>query len=1038
MALPAGLQSQVLEEVKPLEPAKGNKLTAPYWCVTANGPAYCADANPPGIGGAPEAVAWVPTPGPGYPCPPGFVAGPVGGAACAPDPAACPADAFAGIQDGANTVFVDASFGGTATGKRAAPFKTLVEGTFALAKTGGTLAIAAGTYPAAVIDTDKPLTVVGRCAKLVKLQGKSDQAVLHAGGAGVLQVSGVSVSGGVEMVRVDGPASATLTSVDIGDGARFGVVAKGGGKVALKHVFIHDLLPTPSDGSQGTGVYVDGGASATLEYVRVTKARNRALHCEGAGVVCKVTNAYLDNTLVEQKSGEGGAGVSAAGGAKVEVVGARVWKNRSAGILAHGAGTAVGCSGTNISLTTPAAANAANGMGILALAGAKVTYVGGTVSENTTVGARAHGAGTAVAVIGSMIWSTQPAVDGSGGQAMTAGGGATVTVEACLLAGTGESVVVSDAGTTFAATWTSIGPSEPFKKDGSGGVGVAVAAGATASLAKASIYKSAYAGLYCSNAAVALHDVHIEDTQGLPTAGGYGVIAQQGCQLTGKGQVWLDKNRTIGLYVTGANTAADFQTLLVSNTLPRKGDNWGGRGIQVDEGAKLKLGSGSRVSANRDLGIQVSSANSALDATGLVVDGTLPRADGWSGRGLHLEALAVAKLADVKLLGNRDVGLSAAGDFATLNVAGPLLVGATQPRADGKSGRGIQIMGGAVLSAVGANNWVRSVGNAEAGVVVLGKNTALQVTSLQTRANGARGTAVLQAATADVGLWQSLFDQGAGVWVHGAGSMARTKGLAVLDPQGRGIEAQYEGQVVAHRAVVAHATGLGAFAHGAGARIALVGARLPHTKADAQAQFGHALQAQDDGEVALFGGDIAGGRQLAVHARVGKARLAGAVVAGVQALPADPEKLAAGIAVSHYGQVSLASCRLWNLAGAGVMNLQGLAALDAVVVTQVAAAGNLAADAVAAQIPTALTGQRLWLAGSGRAGLLLVSGSATLANSRVTGNGLGIATQALGSVAWPASVIQGNGKDFATDGGWALPAMPGAAVVLPVVDVSGL
>ena len=553
---------------------------APLWCPSPTGPVFCTTGAPPGFyaTGKPEPFQWQMVNGPDWICPPGFLVNNGAGAACLPDPADCGTDAFAGIQDGANIVFVDGSFAGTSTGKRLAPFKTIFDATYALTAAGGTIAIAAGNYVTA-IDTGVPLTIRGRCAAKVTLVGKAGQAVIHGGFGVTIKAQGLSLTGGTEMVRFDGAGSVELLQVDIGGGARLGIAAKGGAKISATSVFVHDILPTPADGSLGTGAHADTSSSLALTDVRITGARHRGVNCDDAGTVCTAKNLSVTGTLAEQKSGEGGIGIAAAGGAKVTATTVLLTGNHTAGALAFGAGTTIGLELAAIEATTPAPATASNGYGLFALSGGGVTCNGCRLDGNTSASARGYGGGTTLSLGGSMISSTKPASDGNG-FGVVVGGGAKGVISNSLIGGhVGGGVQVADAGSSLVADLVYVSATAPNAKDGTGGVGLAVAAGASAQLSDLTITKAHYGGIYCNNATLGLQTAVIEQTACSNNQGGYGIVAQAGCTLTATGQLWVDTNKSAGIFAAGGGTALDLAKVTVSHTLPRDGDNWGGRGI---------------------------------------------------------------------------------------------------------------------------------------------------------------------------------------------------------------------------------------------------------------------------------------------------------------------------------------------------------------------------------------------------------------------------------------------------------------------------
>ena len=1003
----------------------------PKWCSSATGPIACASGCEVGQAAGSNGSC-APVGGPTWTCPPTFVAGTGTAAACVPDPASCGSDPFAGIQDGATTAFVDASFPGTSTGKRAAPYKTIFDATYALAG-GGTIAIAAGTYLAA-IDSSKNLTIVGRCAAQVKLVGKTGQAVIHGGGGAVLKIQGLALSGGTEIVRIDGPASAELLQVDIGNGARYGVVAKGGAQVKVQNAFVHDMLPTTSDGSLGDGIHADGGSQLTLTGVRLSTNRHRGLDCDDGGTLCTVSNAVIDGTLVEIKTGDGGIGIGAASGAVITATDVRLVGNRTAGVLSFGTGSKIILSGAWIDGTLVSNPTSNNGFGAMALSGATVHLANSRLTANKSGGVRAYGVGSVAKLTAVLVQDTGAGSDLNGGQGLVLGGGAKGEFNlVAAVNNTSEGCQVADTGTLVQANSLHIAATKVSAKDGSGGVGLSVGGSASATLVDLRLIGNRYAGLYCGTATVSLDGAVIAQTLSTQNVGGYGITGQAACALTAKGSVRISANKTIAVYALGSSM--DLGGATIDGTLPRDGDLWGGRGLQLESGAKVKLGVGSRLSGNRDIAILVSGSGSVLEATATLLDGTKARTDGKGGRGLHIDGGASATLTDLKVIGNRDVGVAADGNLTSVTLGGTLLVAGTLPRSDGLFGRGVQVSAGAKVVGQPATLW--AFDNSEAGIAVIGKDGSVQVTTLQTWGSGKRGSVIQLGGSVHADSWQSWGDHNCAVWVHGSGSSGRAKALAVVDPVGRGLEVSTEGALVAHHALILRPLGAGALVADAGSVLRLVGALIVEPKAGTEAS-GQGLQVQDEGAVWLAGSriNLVGAAVAGVTARVGKAFVSGTHIE--RAVATAVGTLAPALAVSHYGTLEAKACHVAGAVGAAVLVYQAKAILDnVVIVATVAGVPGAVHDAVQAQIPLELSIARSWLSGAGR-GLLLAGNAAVVNATRIDGMDIGVATTDFAVVTLAATWLGQCKQLVASGGSWPLAVPSGPKVVGVVGGVSEL
>ena len=175
---------------------------------------------------------------------------------------------------------------------------------------------------------------------------------------------------------------------------------------------------------------------------------------------------------------------------------------------------------------------------------------------------------------------------------------------------------------------------------------------------------------------------------------GFGVTVHAGAQLLLE-RARVTDNRSIGLFVTLADTTVTATDLVVARTLPMA-DGTFGRGINVQEGATLSLAR-SLVIENHDVGLYASDADTTVTATDLVVARTLAEADGTGGRGVGVEAGAVLILQRASITNNHDIGLFVAGAGATVT-ATDLVVARTLAQADGTGGRGVHVQFGAALS----------------------------------------------------------------------------------------------------------------------------------------------------------------------------------------------------------------------------------------------------------------------------------------------------------------------------------------------------
>lgn len=117
------------------------------------------------------------------------------------------------------------------------------------------------------------------------------------------------------------------------------------------------------------------------------------------------------------------------------------------------------------------------------------------------------------------------------------------------------------------------------------------------------------------------------------------------------------------------------------------------------------------ISSSGSYGVRVA-GSVTLTASGLSVSDTLPRGDGTLGRGLSLQAGAVATLAGGTFAGNREASVFVDASTLTLDAG---TVTDTLPRDDGRYGRGVHAQNASVLT---VENLVVS-GSHDAGICTL-------------------------------------------------------------------------------------------------------------------------------------------------------------------------------------------------------------------------------------------------------------------------------------------------------------------------------
>lgn len=407
--------------------------------------------------------------------------------------------------------------------------------------------------------------------------------------------------------------------------------------------------------------------------------------------------------------------------------------------------------------------------------------------EGVAVAGLSVGVASSVSFLHSLIVGTLPSSDGVFGRGVEALHGAHLTLTDVRISGSRElGVLVSDEGTSLSAKAVLIDGTLAQASDGQAGRGIGVQNGAHATLIDTRLSGNRETGLYVGGSATTLaaNGLLIDGTRSAEIDNQYGIgmAVNDGAQVTMQ-DVRLSGNREVGLLLSHTNSKIEALHLLVDGTLPRQSDNKFGRGINVLKGATLTLVD-ARLSGNRGVGLSLSGANIALQATRLLIDSTLPQQNSKeNGRGLSVQFGAKVKLQNVRLTGNRELGLLVAGEATSLDASDLLVDGTLAQQSDQQFGWGIAVLPGAQVTL----RDTRLSANQEVGLVIDGDGIALSATrlvvdgTLPSALNQQSGRGINQQLGAHAVLQDVRLsgNREMGLFVGGAGTALEASGLLV-------------------------------------------------------------------------------------------------------------------------------------------------------------------------------------------------------------------------------------------------------------------
>ena len=1009
-------------------------VTPPVVCVAADGTvAACAVGGCP-VGEVKGGQGCIPQPVSG-PCPAGFVAGAIakGGtvAGCLPDAKTCGSDAFGGVADGPGLQFVDAKFVGKPDGTRKAPWPTLPLA-IAAAQLGHTVVLAAGKYAGASVT--KSLTLRGKCAAEVTLVGTvSVHSALFAG----VQVSflrDITVGPGHVGVRVEGGAKLTLERVHIAGASRAGLMVTGKSEVSATDLVVEGTQAQPSDKKLGVGLWLLGG-TITLNHAYVIGNRDHGLYAEGTPTTVDATDLQVHDTQARAADAENGHGITVVGGATAVFDQTRLAGNRTWGVGAYGLGTAVTATDLTVTGTLAQASDQSGGLGVVVGEGAALDLRLARLQGNRDTGLEAGGKGTWLLATGLLVQGTLPrAKDKAGGEGLVVAGGAQATLAAVRLQGNRTTGLLC-SGATLTATGLLVDGTLSRESDLGAGYGLRVEGACQATVKDGRIHGNRTTGVVVTGepwpkvgSQLIVDGLVVDGTLSRQSSltDGAGMRLQVNANIQAKG-LRLSGNRTVGLHISGPkllNVTASLADTLIDGTLAQEKDGSGGTGLVV--GYNVSSAGALRVSGNRDTGIRVEGGElvgpvgSATNTSPpmLLVDGTLPRADGYGGRGLVVDG-GKFLFHYGRFSGNHDVGVIANGMYSV--VLSDVIIDTMLPRkVDGKSGRCFEVVSG---SATLKN--VNLVGCLDAGLVLTGKSwidaSSILIAQVQPRksdGNYGRGLVIQDGAAAYIGKLRVHAAHDVAIFVHGAGSKLEAMYHSVIidgtlpladGSGGRGLEVG--GGATAHlgNALFRLNRDVGILVADPGSTVHLRATAILDTLAKTDGKSGRALVIQ--------GGANATGRVV---------RVLGAAEFGVQVdasnailrgLRIDGGGKSGGVWLHAGSTLSLQAAKVVNCLGVCLGVRSSLLDLTrSVLGNATASSGQPGGDVLLARKGAIVLVDQAMLLDSVRTGALLDTvDPAVFARTRISGHAVGVGFGGGTKPTFPGGVVAGNTVNLQAD-----------------------
>lgn len=366
----------------------------PRWCDGAVPGPCTGDATGCEAGQAPRDGACADA-GPAWACPPGFREQPGHDTLpdCEPDPDDClPWEELAGA------IHVDAAYTGTGTGSFDKPFSTIGQAVGS-APSGATVVIAPGTYAEALV-LDGPITLRGRCAAQVTLEGPSGEPAVHVppdAAPGTVRFQRVRVTQAPDAsaesrgVVVEGPVAFEAERVFLDAPVRYGILVHGAGASASLLDCLVARVGGPSPSSLHAAVDAQGGAHVHIERSRITRCRHDGVSADGAGTTLELRDAIVDGSeLGDPTVKYVGRGVAVTTGATGVVEDVRIADCVGVGLIVLDHAT-VKARGLAIERTRAADGHLLPALALQVLVAADVELAGVRLSDNEGLGLVAAG-----------------------------------------------------------------------------------------------------------------------------------------------------------------------------------------------------------------------------------------------------------------------------------------------------------------------------------------------------------------------------------------------------------------------------------------------------------------------------------------------------------------------------------------------------------------------------------------------------------------------------------------------------------------------
>jgi len=416
-------------------------------------------------------------------------------------------------------------------------------------------------------------------------------------------------------------------------------------------------------GRYGDGLWVETGARGRLVRGLLSSNHHTGAIAIGAGADLEIEDSVIQDTRVDEETGEFGLGILADSGATLRTSRTVVERNRPVGVLVQADSTSATLEDVVVRRTLFKENDLAGGWGLFAGQNSSVSVTRGLFEENRDVAVYISGTGTQAVLEDVTAQDTECDESGSYGLGLLVDRGAQTSLTRGVFArNRSEGIRATDENTWLQLTDVSISGTRGREKDNRLGSGLWVTEGAGAEVSRALLEENTYTGILVNEpgTSVSLEDITVRNTQGSDAdrTGGEGLWVSGGASVS-LARGWFEGNRYVGIYCGLAGSELTIEDVTVIDTLCQESDGDKGFGMGVADGGRIVLQRG-RFEGNHSTGIAAGYAGTSISLTDVIVRGTRSRqSDLWLGRGMEVNMGAEATVQNGLFETNRDVGIAA-------------------------------------------------------------------------------------------------------------------------------------------------------------------------------------------------------------------------------------------------------------------------------------------------------------------------------------------------------------------------------------------